>query len=73
MEASRLNAAILKHNVQLRLLSQIQHFTNLKEVAEHTLELLPVGMPKTARSYKNKIDKCRNLIEQLTKSYQKIK
>lgn len=73
MELTTIQSLVHKHNVQLRLLDQIEHFTRLKEVKLDTLAELPVAMPKTARLYKRSIDKYTGIINGLTKSYKNIK
>lgn len=72
MEANKIFALTTKHNTQLRLLNQITHFSQLKETAQNVLENLPDRMAKTSKSYKKRIEKYTDLINKLTKSYQKL-
>lgn len=73
MEKLTIKSLINKHSVQLRLLSQIDHFTKVKEVKLNALDVLPSNMPKTSRAYKRSIEKCDRIINELENSYKNIR
>lgn len=60
---------IEKHNVQIRLLKQIEHFEILKNEALKTLDALPAAMRITANRYSQKVSKYTNIINRLKYSY----